>query len=69
MNTTATHVVLVTISLAVAMLFCVLVAAATGVLARLSGANPADAFLRGGAAFAGSAVLVLALLTFLRTAV
>lgn len=53
MNTPSIHLVL----LAVVALFCTLVGAAVGLLARLDGATYATALLRGAVAFAGSATL------------
>jgi hypothetical protein len=43
------------------------VAAATGLLARSTGVSLTAAILRGGAAFAGTATLSLAFLTFLQS--
>ncbi|WEH31908.1 hypothetical protein PZB75_00030 [Streptomyces sp. AM 4-1-1] len=54
--------------LAVVAIFCTLVGAAAGKLARIEGATYAGALLRGALAFAGSATLSLALLTFLLAA-
>ncbi|WP_030556708.1 hypothetical protein [Streptomyces exfoliatus] len=68
MNTTSTHLILLTLLLAVIALFCTLVGAAAGLLARIDGATYATALLRGAVAFAGSATLSLALLTFILAA-
>ncbi|MGW1396826.1 hypothetical protein ACWD6Q_34805 [Streptomyces nigra] len=54
--------------MAVLTLFCTLVGAAASLLARIDGATYAAALLRGAVAFAGSATLSLALLTFAITA-
>lgn len=59
---------LLALILAVLMLFCTLVGAAAGLLVRIDGATYASALLRGAVAFAGSATLSLALLTFAITA-
>lgn len=59
---------LLVLLLAVVGLFCTLVGAAAGLLARLDGATYATALLRGAVAFAGSATLSLALLTFVLAA-
>ncbi|MGP3938420.1 hypothetical protein [Streptomyces sp. 6N106] len=64
MNTSPIHLMLLVLLLAVVALFCTLVGAAAGLLARLDGATYASALLRGAVAFAGSATLSLALLTF-----
>ncbi|MFE6365870.1 hypothetical protein ACFVP3_38595 [Streptomyces sp. NPDC057806] len=64
MNTPSIHLMLLVLLLAVVALFCTLVGAAAGLLARLDGATYASALLRGAVAFAGSATLSLALLTF-----
>ena len=64
MNTPSIHLMLLVLLLAVVALFCTFVGAAAGLLARLDGATYASALLRGAAAFAGSATLSLALLTF-----
>lgn len=68
MHTSLNHLMLLALLLAVVALFCILVGAATGMLARLEGATYASAVLRGALAFAGSATLCLALLTFVLTA-
>ncbi|WP_328665226.1 hypothetical protein OG905_38965 [Streptomyces sp. NBC_00322] len=68
MNTSPTHLMLLALLLAVVALFCTLVGAAAGLLARIDGATYATALLRGALAFAGSATLSLALLTFVLTA-
>ncbi|MGW2057772.1 hypothetical protein ACWCOZ_28320 [Streptomyces sp. NPDC001840] len=68
MNTSLTDPTVLALLLAVVALFCVLVGAAAGLLARIDGATYPTALLRGGLAFAGSATLSLALLTFLMTA-
>ena len=68
MNTSSTHLMLLGLLLAVVGLFCTLVGAAAGLLARIDGASYAAALLRGAMAFAGSLTLSLALLTFLLTA-
>ncbi|WP_329453164.1 hypothetical protein OG894_41935 (plasmid) [Streptomyces sp. NBC_01724] len=62
--TSPTHLMLLTLLMTVLTLFCTLVGAAAGLLARIDGATYATALLRGGVAFAGSATLSLALLTF-----
>ncbi|MEV1049013.1 hypothetical protein [Streptomyces sp. NPDC049916] len=64
MNTSYIHLMLLALLLAVVALFCMLVGAAAGLLARIDGATYATALLRGAVAFAGSATLSLALLTF-----
>lgn len=64
MNTSSVHLMLLVLLLAVVALFCALVGAAAGLLARIDGATYATALLRGAVAFAGSATLSLALLTF-----
>ncbi|MGW2479430.1 hypothetical protein ACWCWQ_06255 [Streptomyces sp. NPDC001571] len=64
MNTSSIHLLFVALLLAVVGLFCTLVGGAAGLLARLDGATYAAALLRGAVAFAGSATLSLALLTF-----
>ncbi|AEN11262.1 MULTISPECIES: hypothetical protein [unclassified Streptomyces] len=64
MNTPSIHLMLLALLLAVVTLFCMLVAAAAGLLARIDGATYPSALLRGAVAFAGSATLSLALLTF-----
>ncbi|MFJ4748946.1 MULTISPECIES: hypothetical protein [Streptomyces] len=64
MNTPSIHLMLLVLLLAVVALFCTFVGAAAGLLARLDGATYASALLRGAVAFAGSATLSLALLTF-----
>ncbi|MFJ4536566.1 hypothetical protein ACIP39_11395 [Streptomyces tibetensis] len=64
MNTPSIHLMLLVLLLAVVALFCTLVGAAAGLLARIDGATYASALLRGAVAFAGSATLSLALLTF-----
>ncbi|WP_046500567.1 hypothetical protein [Streptomyces odonnellii] len=68
MNTSSAHLALLALLLAVVALFCALVGAAAGLLARIDGATYPAALLRGGLAFAGSATLSLALLTFVNTA-
>ncbi|MGP4004409.1 hypothetical protein [Streptomyces sp. 8N706] len=68
MNTSPTHLMLLVLLLAVVALFCTLVGAAAGLLARIDGATYTTALLRGAVAFAGSATLSLALLTFVLTA-
>ncbi|WP_432129529.1 hypothetical protein [Streptomyces sp. bgisy082] len=65
MNTSSTHLTLLVLLLAVIALFCTLVAAAAGLLARIDGATYPSALLRAAVAFAGSATLSLALLTFI----
>ncbi|OON74919.1 hypothetical protein [Streptomyces tsukubensis] len=64
MNTSPVHLLLLALLLAVIALFCVLVGAAAGLLARLDGATYASALLRGALAFAGGATLCMAVLTF-----
>ncbi|GAA0541162.1 MULTISPECIES: hypothetical protein [Streptomyces] len=64
MNTSSIQLMLLVLLLAVVALFCMLVGAAAGPLARIDGATYATALLRGAVAFAGSATLSLALLTF-----
>ncbi|MGW4034560.1 hypothetical protein ACWEFL_35585 [Streptomyces sp. NPDC004838] len=66
--TSPTHLMLLALLLTVLTLFCMLVGAAAGLLARIDGATYATAVLRGAVAFAGSATLSLALLTFAITA-
>lgn len=68
MNTSPDHLMLLTLLLAVVALFCTLVGAAAGLLAHIDGATYASALLRGALAFAGSATLSLALLTFVLAA-
>ncbi|MGW2089959.1 hypothetical protein [Streptomyces sp. NPDC001880] len=68
MNTSPDHLMILALLLAVVALFCTLVGAATGLLARIDGATYASALLRGAVAFAGSATLSLALLTFVLAA-
>ncbi|UXX97408.1 hypothetical protein N7U49_47270 [Streptomyces sp. AD2-2] len=68
MNTPSVHLMLLVLLLAVIALFCTLVGAAAGLLARIDGATYATALLRGAVAFAGSATLSLALLTFVLAA-
>ncbi|MEV6408640.1 hypothetical protein AB0M58_37830 [Streptomyces bobili] len=68
MNTSPDHLMLLALLLAVVALFCTLVGAAAGLLARIDGATYASALLRGAVAFAGSATLSLALLTFVLAA-
>ncbi|MEU6806927.1 hypothetical protein [Streptomyces neyagawaensis] len=68
MNTPSIHMMILVLLLAVVALFCTLVGAAAGLLARLDGATYASALLRGAVAFAGSATLSLALLTFVLAA-
>jgi hypothetical protein len=64
MNTAPTHLMLLLLFLAIVVLFCTLVGAAAGLLARLDGATYATAIMRGAVAFAGCATLTLAFLTF-----
>ncbi|MER5381732.1 hypothetical protein ABT040_15820 [Streptomyces sp. NPDC002688] len=64
MTTSPIRLMLLVLLLAVVALFCTLVGAAAGLLARIDGATYASALLRGALAFAGSATLSLALLTF-----
>ncbi|KIE22848.1 hypothetical protein LK08_33100 [Streptomyces sp. MUSC 125] len=68
MNTPSIDLMLLVLLLAVVALFCTLVGAAAGLLARIDGATYASALLRGAVAFAGSATLSLALLTFVLAA-
>ncbi|GAA2770032.1 hypothetical protein [Streptomyces showdoensis] len=68
MNTSSIHLMLLVLLLAVVALFCTLVGAAAGLLARIDGATYATALLRGAVAFAGSVTLSLALLTFVLAA-
>ncbi|MFE6713930.1 hypothetical protein [Streptomyces sp. NPDC057695] len=68
MNTSYAHLTLLVLLLAVIGLFCALIGAAAGLLARIDGATYATALLRGALAFAGSATLSLALLTFILAA-
>jgi hypothetical protein len=68
MNTAPTHLTLLLLLLAIVILFCMLVGAAAGLLARIDGATYATALMRGAIAFAGCATLSLAVLTFLITA-
>jgi hypothetical protein len=68
MNTSSIHLMFLVLLLAVVGLFCTLVGAAAGLLARVDGATYATAQLRGAVAFAGSATLSLALLTFVLAA-
>ncbi|MER6958903.1 hypothetical protein [Streptomyces sp. NPDC000618] len=68
MNTPSIHLMLLVLLLAVIALFCTLVGAAAGLLARIDGATYATALLRGAVAFAGSATFSLALLTFVLAA-
>ncbi|MFD8157275.1 hypothetical protein [Streptomyces malaysiensis] len=68
MNTSSNHLILLALLLAVVALFCILIAAAAGLLARIDGATYATALLRSAVAFAGSATLSLALLTFVLAA-
>ncbi|MDQ0700934.1 MULTISPECIES: hypothetical protein [unclassified Streptomyces] len=68
MNTSPSHLMLLILLLAVVAIFCTLVGAAAGKLARIEGATYAGALLRGALAFAGSATISLALLTFLLAA-
>ncbi|MER6105121.1 hypothetical protein ABT115_23075 [Streptomyces sp. NPDC001832] len=68
MNTSPIHLMLLVLLLAVIALFCTLVGAAAGLLARIDGATYATALLRGALAFAGSATISLALLTFVLAA-
>ncbi|GAA3372498.1 hypothetical protein GCM10017744_104240 [Streptomyces antimycoticus] len=67
MNTAPVHLMLLLLLLAVVALFCVLVGAAAGLLARIDGATYAATLLRAALAFGGSATLSLALLTFILT--
>lgn len=64
MNTAPTHLMLLLLLLAVVLLYCTLVGAAAGLLARLDGATYATALTRAAVAFAGCATLALAALTF-----
>ncbi|MFI8943127.1 hypothetical protein [Streptomyces syringium] len=57
--------VIVLLVLAIDALFCLLAAAGAGLLAHLGGASRTTVLTRGGVAFAGSATLSLAVLTFL----
>lgn len=68
MNPSSIHLLLLALLLTVVALFCTLVGAAAGLLARINGATYAAAVLRGALAFGGSATLSLALLTFVLTA-
>lgn len=68
MDTSTTHLMLLVLLLAVVALFCMLVGAAAGLLARSDGASYATAVVRGALAFAGAATLSLALLTFVLAA-
>lgn len=68
MNTSLIHLMLLVLFLAVVAIFCILVGAVAGLLARIDGATYASALLRGAVAFAGSATLSLALLTFVLAA-
>ncbi|KUN35705.1 hypothetical protein AQJ30_23715 [Streptomyces longwoodensis] len=68
MNTSSIHLMLLVLLLAVVALFCALVGAAAGLLARIDGATYATALLGGAVAFAGSVTLSLALLTFVLAA-
>jgi hypothetical protein len=68
MNTSPTHLMLLLLLLGVDVLFCTLAGAAAGLLARIDGATYPTALLRATVAFAGSATLSLALLTFVITA-
>ncbi|MFJ5088641.1 hypothetical protein [Streptomyces sp. NPDC088674] len=68
MNTSSTHLILLALLLGVIGLFCTLVGAAAGLLARIDGATYVTALLRGAVAFAGSVTLSLALLTFVLAA-
>ncbi|WP_329309636.1 hypothetical protein [Streptomyces sp. NBC_01262] len=68
MDTSPIHLMLLLLLLAVVALFCTFIGAAAGLLARIDGATYATALLRGALAFAGSATLFLALLTFVITA-
>ncbi|MFG3255998.1 hypothetical protein [Streptomyces sp. NPDC048172] len=68
MSLSSTHLMLLALLLAVVVLAAALVGVAAGVLARIDGASYAAAVLRGGAAFAGSVALSLALLTFVLSA-
>ncbi|MFJ5645658.1 hypothetical protein [Streptomyces sp. NPDC093223] len=67
MNTSSNQLLLLALLLAVVALFCTLVGAAAGLLARIDGATWATALLRGAVAFGASATLALALLTFIFT--
>ncbi|MFE3497652.1 hypothetical protein [Streptomyces sp. NPDC059175] len=67
MSNSSIHLMLLALLIAVVALFCTLVGAAAGLLARIDGATYATALVRGAAAFAGSAALSLALLTFVLT--
>jgi hypothetical protein len=68
MNTSSIHLMLLVLLLAVVVLFCTLVGAAAGLLARIDGATYASALLRAALAFAGSATLSLELVTFVLAA-
>ena len=68
MNTPSIRLMFLVLLLAVIALFCTLVGAAAGLLARIDGATYATALLRGAVAFAGSSTLSLALLTFVLAA-
>lgn len=68
MNTSSIHLMLLLLLLAVVALVCTLIGAVASLLARIDGATYAAALLRGAVAFAGSATLSLALLTFVATA-
>ncbi|MFE7314239.1 hypothetical protein ACFU7T_14295 [Streptomyces sp. NPDC057555] len=68
MNISSIHLMLLVLLLAVVALFCTLVGAAAGLLARVGGATYATALLRGAVAFGASATLSLALLSFILTA-
>ena len=65
MNPPALHLVLGCLFAAIDILFCVLVGAAAGLLARRGGACDANALLHAGAAFAGAFTLSLAVAAFL----
>ncbi|WP_406368955.1 hypothetical protein OG788_03075 [Streptomyces sp. NBC_00647] len=67
MNTSPIHLMLLVLLMAVVALFCALVGAAAGLLARLDGATYATVLVHAAVAFAGSATLSLALLTFIVT--
>ncbi|MER5465568.1 hypothetical protein ABT010_33755 [Streptomyces sp. NPDC002668] len=65
MNPSMLRLALLCLFLGVDSLFCALVAGVTGLLARHSGASPAAAILRAGAAFVGAATLSMAVSAFL----
>ncbi|MCX4808928.1 hypothetical protein OG594_46605 [Streptomyces sp. NBC_01214] len=63
--TVHSHLTIVLLILAVDVLFCLAVAAAAGMLARMDGASQAAVLTRCGIAFASAFTMSLALLTFL----